>query len=92
MILFDLAVLKLTALPAVAHDSFMLKQIEDSVLEKLLEMYSKSDKQVFIAIDKETSYSDRAQEILNDSAVLRLSADGNELFGRSWDKKNKEEK
>lgn len=91
LILFDMAVLKLTALPAVAHDSFMLKQIEDTVLEKLFEMYSKTDKQVFIAMDKETSYTERAQEILNDSVVLRLSPDGNELFGRSWNKKIKED-
>lgn len=92
LILFDLAMLKLTALPAVAHDSFMLKQIEDTVLEKLFEMYSKTEKQVFIAMDKETSYTDRAQEILTDSVVLRLAADGNELFGRSWNKKTVEEK
>ena len=92
LILFDLAVLKLTALPAVVHDSFMLKQIEDIVLEKLLEMYSKTDKQVFIAMDKETSYTERAQEILNDSVILRLSPDGNELFGCSWNKKIREDK
>ena len=91
LILFDLAVLKLTALPAVAHDSFMLKQIEDIVLEKLLEMYTQTEKQVFIAMDKETSYTERAQAILNDSVVLRLSPDGNELFGRSWNKKTKED-
>ena len=92
LILFDLAVLKLTALPAVAHDSFMLKQIEDIVLEKLLEMYSKTGKQIFIALDKETSYTERTQKILYDSAVLRLSPDGNELFGRSWNKKIREDK
>lgn len=91
LILFDLAVLKLTALPAVAHDSFMLKQIEDDVLEKLLELYSKSDKQVFIALDKETSYTEKTQQILSESVVLRLSPNGNELFGRSWNKKIKED-
>ena len=62
------------------------------VLEKLFEMYSKTEKQVFIAMDKEMSYTERAQEILNDSVVLRLSPDGNELFGRSWNKKTKEDK
>lgn len=87
LILFDLAVLQQTSLPAVAHDSFMLKQIEDIVLEKLLEMYSKTDKQIFIAMDKETSYTERAQKILNDSAVLRLAPNGNELFGCSWNKR-----
>ena len=42
-------------------------------------------------MDKETSYTERVQEILNDSVVLRLSPDGNELFGHSWNKKIKED-
>ena len=67
-----------------SFDSFMLKQIEDHVFEKLLELYSRTSKQIFIAIDKKTSYTPRAQEIMNASAVLHLSANGNELFGRSW--------
>ena len=69
-----------------------LRSVSTIVLEKLFEMYSKTEKQVFIAMDKEMSYTERAQEILNDSVVLRLSPDGNELFGRSWNKKTKEDK
>lgn len=84
LILFDLAILETTAIPVIAHDSFMLKQIEDQVLEKLFELYSKTQKQVFIAIDKQGSYTKRAEEILKKTEVLRLSPDGNELFGRSW--------
>jgi len=91
LILFDMSVLKLTRLPAVAHDSFMLKQIEDTVLEKLLELYSQTEKQVFIAMDKESSYTERTQEILSESVVLRLSEGGNELFGRSWNTVDKSE-
>ena len=92
LILFDLSVMSLTALPTIAHDSFMLKQIEDNVLEKLFELYSKTPKQVFIAMDKETSYTPRARELLDGSVVLHLSSDGNELFGRSWNIKPKEDK
>ena len=73
LILFNLAMLKPTALTAVANDSRILRQIENIVLKKLLEMYSKTEKQVFIAMDKETSHTKRAQGILNDYAVLRLS-------------------
>lgn len=90
LILFDLSIMSLTALPAMAHDSFMLKQIEDDVLEKLFELYSKTYKQIFIAMDKETSYTHRAREILDESVVLQLSSDGNELFGRSWNIKAKD--
>ncbi len=44
---------------------------------------------LFIAMNKETSYTERTQEMLNDFVDLRLSSDGNELFGCSWDKKTK---
>ena len=84
LILFDLAILDATALPAIAHDSFMLKQIEDHVLEKLFELYSNTQKQVFIAIDKQESYTSRVAELLEETMVLKLDPDGNELFGRSW--------
>ncbi len=84
LILFDLSVLETTPLPVVVHDSFMLKQIEDHVLEKLFELYSNTKKQVFIAIDKQGSYTKRAEELLETTEVLRLSPGGNELFGRSW--------
>lgn len=90
LILFDLSVLDTTPLPVVVHDSFMLKQIEDHVLEKLFELYSNTKKQVFIAIDKQGSYTKRAEELLEKTEVLRLSPDGNELFGRSWNVLNKE--
>lgn len=71
-------------MPVVVHDSFMLKQIEDHVLEKLLELYSHTNKQVFIAMDKQCSYTKRAAELLQTTEVLQLSSEGNELFGRSW--------
>lgn len=84
LILFDLAILKLTNLPSLVHDSVLLKQIEDEAIEKILELYSKSNKQIFIALDKESSYTTKSQEILNKTKVLELSKNGNELFGRSW--------
>ena len=71
-------------MPVVVHDSFMLKQIEDHVLEKVLELYSHTNKQVFIAMDKQGSYTKRAAELLQTTEVLQLSPEGNELFGRSW--------
>ena len=87
MVLYDISILELTCLPILIHDSVLLKQIEDIAIEKILEIYSNSEKQVFIALDKSSSYSRRSQEILNDKRVLELGTDGNELFGKSWSKK-----
>jgi hypothetical protein len=85
---FDLSVLELTPLPALVHDSVVLKQIADAPLEKILELYQQSGKQVFIAIDKVSSYTEHAQEILEQSSILHLSDKGSELFGRSWNQKH----
>ncbi len=68
------------------HDSVLLKQIEDTAVEKILELYSNTNKQVFIALDKGSSYTTKSQTFLNESKVLDLSANGNELFGCSWNK------
>ena len=87
LVLFDISILVLTSLPALVHDSVVLKQIADAPLERILELYQTSGKQVFIALDKVASYSPRAQEILEQSAVLHLSDKGDELFGRSWNVK-----
>jgi ElaB/YqjD/DUF883 family membrane-anchored ribosome-binding protein len=84
MIVFDLSVLAMTPLPAVAHESIILKNIGDAPLEKIMELYMNTDKQVFIALDKDNTYSRRTSEILNQTAVLRLSENGKQLFGRSW--------
>ncbi len=87
LVVFDLSVMQLTVLPALIHDSVILKQIADEPLEKIMELYNQSPKQVFIALDKKGSYSDRTQEILEVTTVLQLSDNGNELFGRSWNVK-----
>ncbi|HEY8364769.1 MAG TPA: DUF2326 domain-containing protein [Haloplasmataceae bacterium] len=85
--MFDLAALFLTPLPAIAHDSFILKQIGDTPFENILKIYSSNEKQIFISIDKEESYSKKAQEIMKNTEVLYLSEDGNELFGWAWNEK-----
>ena len=87
LVVFDLSILTLTCLPALIHDSVLLKQIADDPLEKILELYQNSGKQVFIALDKVEYYSERAQEILQKSSIIHLSDYGNELFGRSWNTK-----
>jgi hypothetical protein len=85
LISFDLSLLDLTCLPAVAHDLPLLKNIENLALENIIELYSKKDKQVFIAIDKLNSYSKTAADIIQKYKVLKLSKD-KVLFIKNWKK------
>lgn len=86
MIIYDLAVLFSTALPAIAHDSLILKNISDGAIDGIMKIYEKSEKQVFIAFDKQAAYTTDTQAILERNCVLKLS-DGNcELYGRPWNK------
>jgi len=63
-------------------------QIENEVLEKLLLLYSQqTQKQVFISFDKVSTPEE--ERLLHDTQVLHLSRGGNELFGRSWNRKAK---
>lgn len=84
LVVFDLAMLALTKLPVIAHDSVMLKHIEDDAIEKIMELYANTPKQVFIAMDKEGSYTPKTQKILEATKVLQLSPGEGALFGRTW--------
>jgi hypothetical protein len=61
--------------------------VEDQAVQEILKLYNTINKQVFISLDKIESYSDSAQSILKSNQVIYLSPNGNELFGKSWNKK-----
>ena len=88
-IIFDLSILKLTPLPVIAHDSMMLKNIADFPVDSIIQLYTQFEKQIFITFDKEESFSEEIQEILQKSKVLHLYDGDGELFGWSWAKKTK---
>ena len=68
-------------------DASIFKNIGDEPIDKIMELYMKSNKQVFIAFDKEQAYSQNTERILNSTAVLCLNEAGDELFGFSWAKR-----
>lgn len=86
MIVYDLAILFCTALPALAHDSLLFKNLEKDVEDGLIRIYDSTDKQVFIAYDKQGDCRPETRERLERNAIIRLSTDGCELYGRSWNK------
>lgn len=84
MILYDLAVLSLTDLPAIAHDSNVLKNVGDAQVDRILKIYTEFDKQVFVALDKVSSYTSDVAEIAKANTVVKLTSNGGELYGKPW--------
>ena len=88
MVVLDLAIMELTSLPLIVHDSLIFKNIGDEPLSKLIQIYQQqSPRQVFIALDKADSYDPRTRDDLERLAVLRLSDNQGALFGISWSRK-----
>ncbi|GMA98264.1 DUF2326 domain-containing protein [Pelosinus sp. IPA-1] len=87
LLTFDLSLLELTCLPAIAHDLPLLKNIENSALENIVDIYSRSKKQIFIAIDKLNSYSKNTAQLIESYKVLQLSKD-KLLFIKNWKQEN----
>lgn len=83
LIAFDLSVLGLTQLPAIAHDLPLLKNIENRAFSNIVKLYTGFNKQIFIAIDKLNSYDQETAITLKKLAVLELSKD-KLLFGVDW--------
>ena len=85
---YDLSILSLTRLPILVHDTVLFKNLSDEAVGKIVSFYQQfTGKQVFIAVDKIGQYSQETCDALNGAAVLRLAANGQELFGRSWNKR-----
>lgn len=84
MVLYDLSVLALTSLPAIAHDSLILKNVSDGSIEGIMKIYERFQKQIFISFDKQDAYQDETRRIVRENTVLKLSDNGGELYGYSW--------
>lgn len=85
MLIYDLAVLFSTALPALAHDSLLFKNLGKDIEDGIFRIYNSTRKQIFIAYDKQGDCRPATKKILEDNCVLRLSTNNCELYGRSWD-------
>lgn len=90
MIIYDLAVLFTTALPAIAHDSLLFANLSKDIVDGIVKIYMSTDstnKQIFISFDKQGDCRPETKQILEDRCVLKLSNNNCELYGRSWDTK-----
>ncbi|HEM4092763.1 TPA: AAA family ATPase, partial [Streptococcus suis] len=72
LIILDLAILELTNLPVLVHDSNVFKQLSRNATEKIIELYQSFSKQIFIAFDRQETFSEDAINILKKNTVLSL--------------------
>lgn len=86
MITLDLAILSITDLPVLVHDSVMYGQMSYKRVENTMKLYGTFTKQIFIAVDKTTNLNEEARKIITDHRIILLAPDGNELFGWYWGK------
>lgn len=85
LILFDIALLYLSALPMVIHDSLLFKNIWDQPTEKIFQLLdSLTNKQVFVSIDRVGAFDENTQRIIRESGILELGQGKQSLFGFSW--------
>lgn len=89
MLFYDLSILRLTNLPAIAHDSLLFPYISDRNICRLLQLYSEeTSKQIFISFDHEDNYGKETKDLLEKHRVLKLDAEGDALFGKQWGRKD----
>ena len=89
MLFYDLSILKLTNLPAIAHDSLLFPYISDRNICRLLQLYSEeTSKQIFISFDHEDNYGKETKDLLQKHKVLQLDAEADALFGKQWGRKD----
>lgn len=91
LIIFDLSVFKTTELPFIVHDSLIFKNIADLLIDKIMQLYVNSGKQVFISFDKHKAFTEYTAKTVYDTRLIELHSDGGELFGWSWAKKTENE-
>lgn len=91
--LFDIAMLRLTPLPFLIHDSAMIKLVAFGPVRELIQVYSTSanlrsgaaePKQVFFSFDATQAYGRRAEEFVDQFRVIHLGEDAEALYGFTW--------
>lgn len=85
---FDIAMLSLTRLPFVIHDSVIYKNIEVAAIKRILRIlaFIKS-KQIFLSFDEAKKFGLQTEQLIKKFTVLKLSHN-DLLYNRDWrDKK-----
>ena len=83
LVILDLTVLQATALPVVAHDTLLFKNIENDSVSRLLQVYLSTGKQTFVALDEIEKYGSATAELLRSRSVIALD-NQHVLYTKDW--------
>lgn len=84
---FDRAMLSLTKIPFVIHDSIVYKNIEVAATKRILRILSAiKSKQIFLSFDESKKFGNQTEDRINRLTVLRLS-NNDLLYTKDWRKK-----
>lgn len=85
---FDMAMLSLSKLPYVIHDSVVYKNIEVAATKKILRILSAiKAKQIFLSFDEAKKFGSQSEQLIHKLTVLKLSHN-DLLYKKDWrDKK-----
>ncbi|MFZ5645629.1 MAG: DUF2326 domain-containing protein [Bacillota bacterium] len=89
LLIFDLAIFKITQLPILVHDTLLFKNVENVAIENIIDIYRRQKKQIFIAVDEINKYNIETKKVLNELSVLQLAHDKT-LFIKDWKKTSSE--
>jgi hypothetical protein len=81
---FDMAMLSLTRLPFVIHDSVVYKNIEVDAIKRILRILAATkSKQIFLSFDEAKKFGFKAELLLKKFTVLKLS-NNDLLYNKDW--------
>lgn len=85
---FDRAMLSLTRLPFVIHDSVVYKNIEVTAIQQVLRILASiKSKQIFLSFDEAKKFGSQTEQLIKKFTVLKLSHN-DLLYNKDWrDKK-----
>jgi len=81
---FDLAILSLTGMPYIIHDSVIYKNIEVAATKRILRILSAvKSKQIFLSFDEAHKFGEQVEALLIKFTALKLSHN-NLLYTKDW--------
>lgn len=83
LLVFDIAIMNLTPLPILIHDSRLFNGLESSAIDKILPYYNVLSKQVFVALDDTDKLSDESIKLVESNQILSLTS-SETLYDTIW--------
>ena len=83
LLVFDIAIMNLTPLPILIHDSRLFNGLESSAIDKILPHYNVNTRQAFVALDDIDKLSDESKKLVGNNKAVELTSSAT-LYDEIW--------